>query len=67
MKTNNLIRVRLVNVDTIGASAGYGEGRTLEEAQDDGLARAERATVIGAPQPWFETDREICFHGGINC
>lgn len=35
-----MFKVELVNVQTIGARCGYGEGKTLEEAQQDALRRA---------------------------
>lgn len=60
MKTT-MFRVRLVNVQTIGASAGYGEGRTHEEAKEHAL-RIARETD---PHAYYEGG-VVCFAGGVN-
>jgi hypothetical protein len=63
-KENEIVRVELVNTQTIGALCGYGEGRTLKEAQANALRKARerdpnaRLTSCGY-QVWFA--------GGVNC
>ena len=57
-------RVELVNYQTMGARCGYGEGRSLEEAQLDALRRARQSDPDarlsgGGYQVWFA--------GGVNC
>lgn len=67
MKTSTTTRqfkVVLVNVQTIGARCGYGEGHTLEAAQNDALQQARRRD----PHAYLSNGGyEVYFAGGINC
>jgi len=58
------IRVPLINVQTLGAKAGYGEGKTRDEAIADALARAKQI------DPNAKYDAQcggVTFAGGMNC
>jgi len=58
-------RVELVNVQTIGARCGYGEGETLEDAQREAMRRLtdeQRRTASLSSCGYM-----VRFEGGINC
>jgi hypothetical protein len=57
-------RVELVNVQTIMARCGYGEGRTFAEAQEDALRKARE---IDPDAYLSECGDEVRFAGGIHC
>jgi hypothetical protein len=57
-------RVCLVNTQTLHARCGYGEGKTLEEAQQDALAQARQRDPKAYLSPG---GYEVYFAGGINC
>lgn len=57
-----MFKVRLVNVQTLGASCGYGVGNTLELAIADAL-RIARETDANA----YYEGGVVCFAGGVNC
>lgn len=57
-------RVELVNVQTIGARCGYGEGRTLEAAQEDALRKARERDPNAKLS---EGGYQVWFAGGVNC
>lgn len=57
-------RVQLVNCQTIGARCGYGEGKTLEEAQEDALRRARERDPNARLS---ECGYQVWFAGGVNC
>lgn len=60
----NLFRVELVNVQTVGASCGYGVGKTFEEAQQDALRQAKERD----PQAYLGNGGyRVFFSGGVNC
>lgn len=54
-------KVYLVNVQTVGAYCGYGEGRTREEA----IAAALRLARQTDPNAYYHFG-SVCFSGGIN-
>ena len=57
-------RVYLVNYQTLHAKAGYGEGRTLEAAQQEALRKAREQD----PNAYLTTSGyEVWFAGGVNC
>lgn len=56
-------KVYLVNCQTIGASCGYGIGKTKEEAIADAI---ELAKHKGDPNPRYEGG-QVWFRGGVNC
>lgn len=67
MKTHNrttdkLFKVNLLNVQTIGASCGYGEGRTHAEA----IAAALRIARERDPKAYYASG-QVLFAGGVNC
>jgi hypothetical protein len=57
-------RVELVNVQTIMARCGYGEGRTLAQAQQDAMRKAQEQ---GQDAQLSDCGYEVRFAGGINC
>ena len=64
MKTTAYYRVSLINSQTIGAMAGYGEGKTHEEAKADALQRARRMD----PNAYYDRQSgAVVFAGGVNC
>jgi len=64
--TTQVTKVRIVNVQTIGARCGFGTGQTLAEAQADALRIANIYYPTGnprlSPDGW-----EVFVDGGINC
>ena len=64
METTEVVRVRLVNIQTLGAQCGWGEGRTREEAIAAALRLARRDDPAAAYDPQSGT---VGFRGGINC
>ncbi len=63
-KAVKLYRVELINVQTVGARCGYGEGKTLSAAQTDALRRAQERD----PNAKLSTSGyQVYFAGGINC
>lgn len=62
--TNTQCRVYLVNVQTIGAMSGYGQGNTKAKAIEDALNRARRIDSDAKYDPATGTVR---FAGGVNC
>ena len=63
-KTIKWFRVELVNYQTIGARCGYGEGKTLQAAQEDALRKArERDPNAKLSDGGYQ----VYFAGGINC
>ena len=57
-------KVELVNYQTLHAMCGYGEGRTLEEAQQDALRLARQRD----PDAYLsDGGRQVWFAGGVNC
>lgn len=57
-------RVELVNVETLHARCGYGEGKTLEAAQEDALRRARERD----PKAYLSAGGyHVYFRGGVNC
>lgn len=54
-------KIPLVNLQTIGASCGYGEGNTRDEAIADALRQAREID----PNAFFEGG-SVCFAGGVN-
>ncbi len=62
--TKKLIRVHLMNYQTIHAQCGYGEGRTHDEAVANALEMARQR------DPNAQYDKQsgcVGFAGGINC
>ena len=57
-------RVPLCNVQTLGASAGFGFGRTKEEAIANAIALANETDPEARYNPSTGT---VDFAGGINC
>ena len=57
-------RVELVNVQTIMARCGYGEGKTLVEAQEDAIRKARE---IDPDAYLSDCGDEVRFAGGIHC
>lgn len=60
----NQFRVELVNCQTVGAMCGYGEGKTLAEAQEDALRQAKKRDPNAKLS---EGGHQVWFAGGINC
>jgi len=56
-------RVYLVNVQTVLARYGYGEGKTLEEAQRNAM---QRVRDLGFSPMLSDCGHEVRFAGGIN-
>lgn len=57
-----LVKVYLVNVQTLHAMCGFGTGRTQEEAKEKALAKArERDTNA------YYDRGQVFFNGGVNC
>lgn len=56
-------KVFIVNVQTVGAHAGYGWGKTLEEAQKDALEQARKTDPAAYLSPG---GYQVYFAGGIN-
>ena len=56
-----IFKVRLVNLQTLGAACGYGEGKTHEEAKEAAL-RIARETD---PDAFYEGG-SVCYRGGVN-
>ena len=65
MTARKLYRVELVNRQTIGARCGYGEGRTLAEAQQNAIDIANRTQ--NANPALTESGYQVWFNGGVNC
>lgn len=64
-KPKKLFRVELVNRQTLGARCGYGEGRTLQEAQQNAIAIANQTPNA---HPILTSSGYQCwFSGGVNC
>lgn len=63
-KTQKWFRVELVNVQTIGAYCGCGEGKTLEEAQENAMRKARRIDPDAKLSPGGS---QVRFAGGVNC
>lgn len=63
-KSMNWYRVELVNYQTIGARCGYGEGRTLEAAQEDALRKAREQDPNAKLNA---SGYQVWFAGGVNC
>ena len=64
MKTRELVRVRLVNIQTLGARCGWGTGRTREQAIANALILARQDD----PKAWYDKQSGVVtFRGGINC
>ena len=57
-------KVELVNTQTLGARCGYGEGRTLEEAQADALRKARQDDPDARLS---QSGYQVLFAGGVNC
>lgn len=57
-------RVPLCNVQTLGASAGYGFGKTKEEAIVNAIAEAQKTDKNARYNPQTNT---VDFRGGANC
>lgn len=57
-------RVQLVNYQTIGALCGYGEGKSLKDAQEDALRRARERDPDAKLS---ECGYQVWFAGGVNC
>ena len=64
MATRTGYKVELVNYQTLGAMAGYGYGKTLEEAQQDALRRAREFDPNAKLSPG---GYQVWFAGGVNC
>ena len=64
MKKQKWFRVELVNVQTIGARCGYGEGQTLESAQADALRKAREQDKDARLSAG---GYQVFFAGGVNC
>lgn len=62
--TNIRHKIPLLNVQTLGASCGYGEGATRDEAIADALMKA-KATDPDAR--FSEFTGHVHFAGGVNC
>lgn len=63
-KQQKTFKIRLTNVQTLGARCGYGQGRTQEEAIEDALKEARRSD----PNAYYdERSDTVCFRGGVNC
>lgn len=60
----NRFRVELVNCQTVGARCGYGEGKTLAEAQESALRQAKERDPNAALS---EGGYQVWFAGGVNC
>jgi hypothetical protein len=56
-------RVPLINTQTIGAQCGWGEGRTLEQAQSDALRKARETDPAAQLSA---TGWQVHFAGGVN-
>lgn len=63
-RKTQFFKVHLVNVQTLGAACGYGEGKTLAEAQQDALRRARERDPGAYLSPG---GHQVYFAGGINC
>lgn len=64
-KNERIYRVTLVNRQTLGAACGWGEGRTLAEAQRDAIRIAnQRQNAMPQISPG---GYQCYFNGGINC
>lgn len=62
----NKFRVELTNVQTVGARCGYGEGKTLKEAQEDAFRHLN--TYYPGCDGWLSASGyQLYFNGGINC
>ena len=58
-----MVRIYLVNVQTLGAYCGYGQGETREEAIEDALRIARQYD----PDAYYNAQAGcVCFAGGIN-
>ena len=55
-------KVYLLNMQTLGAMCGYGEGRTMEAAIECDLLKARQRD----PSAYYD-GQHVCFSGGINC
>jgi len=64
MTSTKIYKVRLVNLQTIGAMAGYGTGKTLEQAQEAALRLARESDPNAKLAP---SGLEVWFAGGVNC
>lgn len=64
MNASNSYRVELVNMQTIGAHCGYGEGKTLIDAQNDALQKARERDPDAHLS---DSGYRVFFAGGINC
>lgn len=59
-----MYKVVLINLQTLGASCGYGEGKTLQEAQENALKLAKERD----PKAYLsDSGYQVYFCGGINC
>jgi len=63
MKSTKIHKVRLVNVQTLGAMAGYGTGKTLQQAQEAALRLARESDPNAKLSP---SGLEVWFAGGVN-
>jgi hypothetical protein len=57
-----LVRVYLVNVDTLHAMCGWGEGKSEQQAVEAALRKARETD----PAAWYQPGVGVCFHGGAN-
>lgn len=64
MAKTRYFKVELVNVQTIGARCGYGEGKTLKEAQEAALKKAREQDPNAELS---ESGYQVYFAGGVNC
>jgi hypothetical protein len=64
MSKKPLIRVQLLNLNSLGTAAGWGEGKTLADAQSDALRKARSmdpdATLSDSGWQVLFRDRVIC-------
>jgi len=63
--TKERYRVNLVNLNSVGTRCGYGEGRTLKEAQQKAMRIAlDHGHADAKLSP---TGREVLFTGSVYC
>lgn len=63
MTQQQWVRVELVNVQTVNAGCGWGEGKTLKAAQEDAMRKALERDPHARLS---EGGGQVYFRGGVN-